>query len=81
VFRVRWKRSALDELAAQWTNADSAIRAAITAASAELDHRLKNDAQNVGESRAGALRVCFEFPLGIMFEVDSEQSLVKVLRV
>jgi hypothetical protein len=32
MFRVRWERAALDELAALWTQADSAARRAITAA-------------------------------------------------
>jgi hypothetical protein len=32
MFTVRWKRSALNELAALWTQADSAMRQAINAA-------------------------------------------------
>jgi hypothetical protein len=81
MFTVRWKRSALNELAALWTQADSAMRRAITTATHRIDQELRHDAENRGESRGNQERVYFEFPLGIRFEVDRQESLVHVLQV
>lgn len=81
MFQVRWKRSALDELAALWTQADSAMRLAITRATNRIDQELRGDPENRGESRGTQERVYFEFPLGIRFEVDRQLSLVHVLQV
>lgn len=49
-YRVRWERRALDELADQWLQAESAKREAITAAVPRIDRRLQADAVNEGES-------------------------------
>lgn len=81
MFTVRWKRSALNELAALWTQADSTMRQAITAATNRIDQELQHDPENQSESRGGGERVYFEFPLGIRFEVDRQESLVHVLHV
>lgn len=81
MFQVRWKQSALDELAELWIQADSATRKIITAATNQLDQELAQDPQNVGESRSGFERICFLFPLGIRFEVDNQQAKVQVLQV
>lgn len=43
MFRVRWKRSALNDLASLWTEVDSAQRQAITAASHLIDQQLLTD--------------------------------------
>lgn len=37
MFRVEWLDQALDELAAIWTAADSALRQDITAAASQID--------------------------------------------
>lgn len=81
MFTVRWKRSALNELATLWTQADSAMRQAITTANNRIDRELQHDPENRGESRGVGGRIYFEFPLGIRFEVDRQQSLVHILHV
>jgi hypothetical protein len=81
MFTVRWKRSALNELAALWTAADSAQRQAITAASHRVDQLLANDPQNQGESRPRGRRILFVPPLGIIFRVDASTQVVFVLHV
>ena len=43
MYRVEWLRSALNELAAIWTNADSAKRGEITAATQAIDDGLSKD--------------------------------------
>jgi hypothetical protein len=80
-FTVEWKETAQSELAAHWLKADSALRRAITAAAHRIDQELKRSPDAVGESREGQDRVCFEYPLGIIFDVDKANALVRVLRV
>lgn len=41
MFRVEWRQSALDELAAAWIRADAAQRQAVTAAAPALEQRLR----------------------------------------
>jgi len=60
MYTVRWRRTALDQLAALWL--DSNDRAAITAAVDEIDRVLAADPINAGESRAGDTRVMFVDP-------------------
>jgi hypothetical protein len=81
MFTVRWKRSALNELATLWTQADSVTREAITTATNEFDQALQQNPASKGESREGDVRILFIFPLGIRFDVDRQQSIVQVLHV
>jgi hypothetical protein len=57
------------------------MRRAITTATHRIDEELRHDPENQGESRSSQERVYFEFPLGIRFEIDRQQSLVHVLQV
>jgi len=81
MFTVRWRRSARDELAALWTQADAVIRQAITAATNEIDRRLARDPTNLGESRGDELRIWFVFPLGVRFRIDLNHAVVHVIQV
>ena len=81
MFTVRWKRSALNELATRWIQADSAMRQAITAATNQIDEELQQDPESKGESRGDAERIWFVFPLGIRFEADQQHLIVRVLHV
>lgn len=78
---VRWTRSALNDLARVWLNADSATRRAITAATDQIDSNLSREPENAGESRAGNRRVVFVPPLVVVFSVDTKQHRVRVLHV
>ncbi len=81
MFRVRWERRALDELARLWTQADSARRAAITAASHAIDQQLRSDPFGQSESRPGGRRILLVSPLGITFRIEADGQTISVLRV
>lgn len=81
MFRVRWKQSALNELAALWLAADSEIRTAINTAVQSIDELLRLDPEGEGESRPNKRRILFVAPLGVLFRVRVEQSVVRVLQV
>jgi hypothetical protein len=81
MFRVRWERRALNELADLWTRADSATRPAITTASHAVEQRLRQDASQEGESRSGGRRVTFEPPLSVVFRVEADGQTVSVLQI
>ena len=79
-YEVLWTPSALDEVAELWANADAAMRKAITAATAKIDSLLRNSPDEVGESRPSNQRIAFVPPLGVRFQMRSDQNVV-VLRV
>ncbi len=81
IFRVRWERTALNELTEIWLQAASAMRHAITAATFAIDQQLKSNPFSTSESRQHGRRVMFEAPLGVTFAVDENSKLVSVLRV
>lgn len=81
MYKVRWERSALLELAELWTNADPNLRARITAAVRPVEDKLRNAPAEFGESRGEEYRVGFESPLGLNFDVDAQRRVVWVLHV
>lgn len=81
MFRVRWKRSAVNELANLWLHADSAQRQAITSASHAIEQQLQADPNAESESRPNGRRICLVAPLGITFRIESDGQTVWILRV
>ena len=81
MYRIRWARRAMDELADHWTQAEPAVRHDITAAVPRLEERLRLDAAHEGESRASGLRVMFEPPLTVTFRVHAGAQIASVLHV
>jgi hypothetical protein len=81
MFRVRWERTALNELTVAWLQADSTLRQAITAASQQVDQRLRADPRNEGESRPGRRRIMFAAPLAVTFRIERDGQTVSVLHV
>jgi hypothetical protein len=81
MFRVEWLQLALDDLASVWVQADSTLRQTISTATNLIDSRLRTAPDQQGESRADGERILFIPPLGISFEVDSQQHLVNILHV
>ena len=81
MFRVEWLQSALDELAAVWVPAGSALRQAITTAAHEAELQLQRNPEEEGESRPRGDRVHFALPLGINYEVEVESRTVVILHV
>ncbi len=78
-FTVLWSPEAEGELAEVWLNAED--RQAIVAATATIDARLKSNPKCFGESRSGNARIAFVRPLGVDFEVLSDDRLVYDLSV
>ena len=81
MFKVRWHRRALSELADIWTHADSAQRQAITLASSTLDQRLSHVPYQEGESRTKGRRITFVPPLVTIFRIETDEQTVSVLQV
>ena len=81
MFRVRWQKEALNELATLWMAADSATRQRITEASQQIDERLQADPLADSESRPEGRRIRFVSPLGITFKLENDGRTVSVLRV
>jgi hypothetical protein len=81
MWRVRWKKSTLEDLAKIWTAADSTTRQSITDASHVIEQVLRGNPEEQGESRPGGRRIMFVGPLGVLFRVRTEKSIVQVLQV
>jgi hypothetical protein len=80
MWRVEWIQDALNELADLWTQADAALRRAITSATHSIDQELQADPFRQSESRDDE-RVLFSYPLAVQFEVDEQQRRLWVLHV
>ena len=81
MFRVRWERRALDELANLWSQADPGTRHAITAASHIVDQNLRRSPTHEGESRTQGRRITFVAPLAVVFRVEADGQTVSVLQI
>ncbi len=78
-YTVVWIPSAEQDLAELWLIATD--RAAVTQAANEIDRLLRHDPEQQGESRSDGVRVLLVAPLGVQFEVLSDDRLVRVLHV
>jgi hypothetical protein len=81
MFRVRWERRALDELADFWTRSNSPGRRAITAAAHAVENRLQAAPQAEGESRPRGRRITFEAPLAVTFRIEADGRTVSILQL
>jgi hypothetical protein len=81
MFRLRWTRQALDQLAAAWVGANADYRRLITLASADVELRLAAQPFTQGESRPAGRRILVVAPLAVTFRVDADKSEVTVLHV
>lgn len=80
-FFVEWKKTATDELAEIWLNADSPERGRVTASASEIDRLLHLSPGRRGESRDGGRRIMFVAPLAASFRVLPAIEKVEVLRI
>jgi hypothetical protein len=78
-YTVRYLPDAEEELAALWM--DSSKREAVTRAAHQIDEKLQQDPEQLGESRPPDNRVYFEPPLGVLFRVLPSDQLVEVIHV
>jgi hypothetical protein len=79
MFRVRWTRTAISQLAAIWVNA--ADQQAVTAASYQIEQLLRRDPANQGEDRPNNRRVIFIAPLVVLYRIDTTINVVTVVGV
>jgi hypothetical protein len=77
-FTVRWSRRALDALTQLWLD-EPTQRSAITQATATIDLLLQSDPDQRGESRDDDRRILFVPPLIVIFSVDTDHRVVRVL--
>ncbi|MGL6097745.1 MAG: hypothetical protein ACRC7O_18340 [Fimbriiglobus sp.] len=79
-YTVDWEPSAEQDLARVWVAAED--QDAVTRATDLLDSNLAREPLAVGEARiSSVVRVAFEPPLGVEFEVIADDRRVRVLRV
>jgi hypothetical protein len=83
MFEVEWLEQALSQLAKEWLDADSGLRAAITATTHAVEQRLSRAPDRVGESREPGTRVLVVPPLTVTFHVNVRTSttLISGVRV
>ena len=81
MYTVGWVRSALNDLADIWNQADAGDRAAISSAANRIDRILNRTPNDQGESRPKGRRVLIESPLVVIFEIVEQDRFVKVLQV
>jgi len=78
-YDVLWVPAAEQGLAAIWM--DSHRRDAVTQSAREIDELLRDDPEDVGESRADGRRILLVPPLGVLFRVFPQDPHVYVLTV
>lgn len=76
MFWVEWVQTVLDQVTTYWTNADTDLRKAITAACHRIDLELAADPFKDSESREGDERVAFFAPLTVTFSVHETRRRV-----
>ena len=76
---VTWMPSAQQELALVWTLALD--RNSVTFASNQIDRILSVDADAVGDLLFDTVRILIVAPLGVEFEVDTDDLQVRVLSI
>jgi len=78
-YKLRWKKSARDQLTNEWRNA--ADRNAATLASHVIETTLAAAPHLQGESRAGNDRFWVVEPLTVTYEVRDADRVVRILRI
>lgn len=79
MFQVVWLEEGDRELEETWTASVDATRLRMLDALGTFETELENRAHRFGKSRSGTLRIAFEPPLAILFEV--EEHVVYVAHV
>jgi hypothetical protein len=80
MYKPRWAKKAVDELAKLWAD-NVLLRTAITTATHQIDDQLLKDPFADSESPPQRRRILFRSPLGILFRVEADEQTVSVLHV
>ena len=78
-YTVVWRKRALSGLARIWVEASD--QKAITKAVALIDAQLAADAERKGDELHEGLRALIAAPLRVLYEVETEDRLARVLAV
>ena len=78
-YKIGWRTTALEKLAAIWSGAPDRQR--ITDAANEIDELLRRSPLDVGESREEGVRILTVPPLSIYYTVSETNNRVVVLSV
>jgi len=81
MYRVRWERSALNELTTLWLESESALRNMINAAVNQIEQQLRTNPFRHSESRGDERRILLAAPLGIRFRVEKDRGTISVASV
>ncbi len=81
ISRIVWLEEAELGFARIWQAVDPATREILTRQVYSLRDALREDPENVGESRDGNRRIASFRPLGVSFEVDWDRSTVWIQSV
>ena len=77
IYRCHTAQTALRQA---WEEGDESLREAICQASHSVDQRLRQTPEEQGESRENQARILFEAPIGVLFHVDKDNMIVRILR-
>jgi hypothetical protein len=80
MFSIYRSHTAQTPLREAWEQGDDALREAICQASHFVDLQLRQTPEDQGESRADEARILFQAPVGVLFQVDKENMMVRILR-
>jgi hypothetical protein len=80
MFSVYRSHTAQTPLREAWEQGDHALREAICQASHFVDLRLRQAPEDQGESREDQTRILFQAPVGVLFQIDKENMIVRILR-
>jgi hypothetical protein len=80
MFCVYQNQKAMTLLQQTWEEADDSLRNAIGQAIQRIGRALQNDPHEQGESRPGVTRILFQAPVAVIFEIDEEKRMVRILR-
>lgn len=78
-YTLAWDEDAEADLAAIWLAARDRQR--LSEVTARIEDRLRRTPETAGESRERRRRLLYDNPLGVSFEIDASNRLVRVLSV
>lgn len=79
IFSVTWQIDATEELIELWS--DPEVRQSVVESARKIETALSANPQDLGESRPDNVRIHFESPLAVVYEVFFTERRVNVLRL
>jgi hypothetical protein len=79
MFQLRWQKSVSLALLDRCARADKSLRNAILEAMPEIETKLRNEPEFVGESRDAEKRLLTVDPLSVTYKIDHRRRVVYVV--